>query len=154
VLPSYAPLVEAGARVVDEHQTNTYWWTVLADPEDNELCVFGEDQRAPSALVVDAGDPPGIAAWWADVLGARPAVAPDGTPRWLADVPGLPFDVWKFVGVDEPKTVKNRWHWDVTCGDVDQLVARGARLLREPDDVIGWHVLADPEGNEFCAFAP
>jgi Glyoxalase-like domain len=25
-------------------------------------------------------------------------------------------------------------------------------VLREPDDDIGWHVLADPEGNEFCAF--
>jgi hypothetical protein len=27
-------------------------------------------------------------------------------------------------------------------------------LLRAPDDQIHWHVLADPEGNEFCAFAP
>jgi hypothetical protein len=25
-------------------------------------------------------------------------------------------------------------------------------VLREPDGDIGWHVLSDPEGNEFCAF--
>jgi hypothetical protein len=27
-------------------------------------------------------------------------------------------------------------------------------VLREPDGDIDWHVLADPEGNEFCAFKP
>ena len=27
-------------------------------------------------------------------------------------------------------------------------------LLREPDEEVRWWVLADPEGNEFCAFAP
>jgi hypothetical protein len=25
-------------------------------------------------------------------------------------------------------------------------------VLREPGGDISWHVLADPEGNEFCAF--
>ncbi len=49
--------------------------------------------------------------------------------------------------------MKNRWHWDVVCDDVDALVVTGATLLREPDDDIDWHLLADPEGNEFCAFA-
>ena len=32
--------------------------------------------------------------------------------------------------------------------------ARGATVLRGPDDEIRWWVTADPEGNEFCAFAP
>jgi hypothetical protein len=45
-------------------------------------------------------------------------------------------------------------HWDLVCPDVAELVARGATVLRVPDDEINWHVLADPEGNEFCAFAP
>ena len=27
-------------------------------------------------------------------------------------------------------------------------------VLREPDADIGWYVLADPEGNEFCAVTP
>ena len=52
----------------------------------------------------------------------------------------------------EPKTVKNRIHWDETVPAVAPLVAARARLLREPSGDIGWHVLADPEGNEFCAF--
>ena len=57
-----------------------------------------------------------------------------------------------FVPVPEPKTVKNRIHWDVLAPDVDALLAAGATLLRAPDDDIGWHVLADPDGNEFCVF--
>jgi hypothetical protein len=154
VLPTYAPLVEAGGRVLDDHHTDSYRWTVLADPEGNELCVFPSGQGAPDALVVDSADPEGDATWWADVLGASALEAPGGLRRWLADVPGLPWEVWKFVGVDDPKTVKNRWHWDVVSDDVDELVRRGATLLRGPDDFIDWHVLSDPAGNEFCVFAP
>ncbi|WP_165942535.1 VOC family protein [Micromonospora sp. KC721] len=30
----------------------------------------------------------------------------------------------------------------------------GARLVREPDAEISWWVLADPKGNQFCAFPP
>ena len=58
------------------------------------------------------------------------------------------------VKVPEPKTVKNRIHWDVDVDDVQRLLDHGATLLREPDDDISWHVLTDPEGNEFCAFMP
>jgi hypothetical protein len=44
-------------------------------------------------------------------------------------------------------------HWDVTLTDatVDDLVAAGARVLSV---LPSWTVLADPEGNEFCAFNP
>jgi hypothetical protein len=44
----------------------------------------------------------------------------------------------------------NRLHLDVdvTGGDVARLLAWGATLVREERD---WTVLADPEGNEFCA---
>jgi hypothetical protein len=61
---------------------------------------------------------------------------------------------WVFQRVPEPKTVKNRVHWDVTLVDttIDGLVAAGATLLRPKDDEIHWWVMADPEGNEFCAF--
>ena len=58
----------------------------------------------------------------------------------------------RVVGVEDEKTVKNRWHWDVVSEDVEELVRRGATLLRGPDDDIDWHVLADPAGNEFCVF--
>jgi len=54
--------------------------------------------------------------------------------------------------VPEPKTVKNRIHWDVTIPAVAPLVAAGATVLHQPDGDVRWHVLADPEGNEFCVF--
>jgi hypothetical protein len=44
-------------------------------------------------------------------------------------------------------------HHDVV-GDTDALLAAGATLLRRRGGDIGWDVLADPEGNEFCCFAP
>jgi len=55
--------------------------------------------------------------------------------------------------VPEPKAVKNRMHIDV-WGDVDELVGRGARVLAATGDDRDWTVMADPEGNEFCVFAP
>jgi hypothetical protein len=58
--------------------------------------------------------------------------------------------------VPEPKTVKNRLHWDVdlTAPGPEAFLAAGATMLREPGDGVTWWVLADPEGNEFCAFPP
>ena len=58
-----------------------------------------------------------------------------------------------FSRVPEPKTVKNRLHWDV-AGELDELLGAGARLLRARGDDIEWDVLADPEGNEFCVVQP
>jgi hypothetical protein len=68
---------------------------------------------------------------------------------------GVPGPVVYFNEVPEPKTVKNRVHLDVWLpGDrIDPLVGLGARVLRPPDEEIDWWVVADPEGNEFCAFA-
>jgi Glyoxalase-like domain len=54
--------------------------------------------------------------------------------------------------VPEPKTVKNRIHWDVTVPGVGALLEAGATVVRARGGDIDWHVLADPEGNEFCAF--
>jgi hypothetical protein len=52
--------------------------------------------------------------------------------------------------VPEPKTVKNRIHWDV-YGTVADFEAAGATVLWE---MPRWTVMADPEGNEFCVFPP
>jgi len=77
----------------------------------------------------------------------------DDVYSWVEGAVGMPFGL-VFGDVPEPKTVKNRIHWDVETEDLQALLDRGATLLRGPDDVIDWHVLADPEGNEFCAFRP
>jgi catechol 2,3-dioxygenase-like lactoylglutathione lyase family enzyme len=63
-----------------------------------------------------------------------------------------------FVPVPEPKTAKNRIHFDLVPVDrtrdqeVDRLLSIGATLSddRRLPDGKGWVVLADPEGNEFC----
>jgi catechol 2,3-dioxygenase-like lactoylglutathione lyase family enzyme len=132
-------------------------WRVMADPDGLVLCAFGPREDAPTGLVevcVDCADPEAVATWWAARLDV-PVHRAEGKPwLWLEDVPGLPFRWWVFNAVPEPKTVKNRVHWDVTLQDatVDDLVRVGATVLRTPDDDVSWTVLADPEGNEFCAF--
>ncbi len=131
-------------------------WTVMTDVEGGEFCAFVRDGMAPGhllALVVDAVDAESQARWWQGVLEGRVERHRDG---WWAveDVPGTPFDSMLFIEVPEPKTVKNRVHWDLDCDDGAALVRFGAQVLREPDDEIQWRVLADPEGNEFCVFAP
>ncbi|RZU18770.1 hypothetical protein EV645_0969 [Kribbella rubisoli] len=132
-------------------------WTVMTDPEGGEFCGFVRD-TVPAyrlmELIVDSAEPEKQARWWAGVVGGDFMSRP-GTPYfWLENVPGLPFRYWVFVPVPEPKTVKNRVHWDVTAPALQPVLDAGATLLRPKDDEIGWHVCADPEGNEFCVFLP
>jgi hypothetical protein len=144
-----------GATVLD---ADSFRWTLMADPEGGELCMFvreGEITQRLYEVGVDTGDSAAdshrIAAWWADVLGAK-LVDDERGFSWVQDIPNAPFESVDFAPVPEPKTVKNRLHLDVTTPDLDALVAAGAVVLRPQDDEIGWTVLADPDGNEFCAF--
>jgi hypothetical protein len=146
-------LIGLGASVRPE-QDDQDRWTVLLDPEGNELCAFPrEPDKLPAykvyEMVVDSADAGAIGQWWADVFGVQ-LQREEGVPwTWLEDVPGSPFP-WVFNPVPEPKTVKNRLHWDLYA-DVADLEARGATRLWE---MPRWTVLADPEGNEFCVFPP
>jgi hypothetical protein len=146
-----ADLEELGATLV-EPQSH---WTVMADPEGGEFCAFlRADVPAARlhALVVDCADPKAQAQWWAGIYGVD--VTDNG--RWftLEGVPGMPILTMDFVPVPESRTGKNRIHWDVAAAELLPLVEAGATVLRGPDDDIHWYVLADPEGNEFCAFLP
>jgi hypothetical protein len=150
-------LVALGATMLEPAAEFDRPWSVMLDPEGGEFCAF---VRTPDKLpdyrfheiVVDAVDARAIAQWWADAFGCGIDGREDHDWWWLLDVPGLPFDGWDFVPVPEPKTVKNRIHWDVWVDSVDDLTSAGATVLRLPDDEVRWTVLADPEGNEFCAF--
>jgi Glyoxalase-like domain len=154
-----APLVAAGARIV-RLPTDDDRWYVLEDPDGIPLCVMGPHPTDPDApfgpfeLVVDAADPEGIARWWADRTGGTFGYRPERTFAWVEGAAGFPFSYWVFTQVPERKTAKNRVHWDVKMvdADVELLQERGAILLRPKDDEIEWWVMADPEGNEFCAF--
>jgi hypothetical protein len=153
--PDPTPLVDAGATVVRTPGEDNWW--VLADPEGNEFCAFPpRDDERPGIfeLCVDSGDPRAQAEWWASVAGGT--VREERGFAVLEGADGYPWQAWIFNAVPEPKTVKNRMHWDVDLVDPQPgaLVAAGAVVLREPGGGTSWWVMADPEGNEFCAFAP
>ncbi|RFU85582.1 VOC family protein [Streptomyces triticagri] len=120
-----------------------------------------DTHRAPARfkdLALDARDHHALADWWCETLGYVRRDPGDGTGRpraWpvpIEDPSGAGPLIW-INPVPETNTAKNRMHLDV-WGDPARLVSLGATLLREPDDDVFWHVLADPEGNEFCVFAP
>jgi hypothetical protein len=112
-------------------------------------------------LCLDARDHQTLADWWCSALGyvRRDSLdATDDEPRptdWpvpIVDPSGAGPLMW-IAPVVEPKIVKNRMHFDVV-GDAAALLTAGATMVRQQDDDIEWNVLADPEGNEFCVFAP
>ncbi|WP_406203220.1 VOC family protein [Kitasatospora sp. NBC_01560] len=113
-----------------------------------------------SELVIDCADPEALAAFWSAVLDYveldREAdgsieIGPAGAGF------GGPQPTLVLSPSSDPRAGKLRLHIDVNPTDRDRdaelerLLALGAR----PVDVgqtgaEGWHVLADPEGNEFC----
>lgn len=111
-----------------------------------------------SQVTVDARDPAALARWWADVLGWRVTWEDaDGDEVGLDPPDGVPATSWLFLRVPEGKTTKNRVHPDVRPPDGSDQATELQRLLdlgATPVDIgqgeVTWHVLADPEGNEFC----
>jgi catechol 2,3-dioxygenase-like lactoylglutathione lyase family enzyme len=112
-----------------------------------------------SELVIDACDPERLAEFWCDVLGYVEIGREDGAIE--IGPPGVGFGGPQPTLVlspsDEPNNGKLPLHLDVNPTDRDQ-DAELARLLAigaVPADVgqtgeESWHVLADPEGNQFC----
>jgi predicted enzyme related to lactoylglutathione lyase len=106
-------------------------------------------------VVVDAQDPARLARWWAEALGYTIVnEAPDEVEirRAEHELPGIVF-----VPVPERKTVKNRLHIDLRPdgqeAEVERLVDMGARHADVGQHDVGWVVLTDPEGNEFCVLS-
>ncbi|MFD8809664.1 VOC family protein [Streptomyces sp. NPDC059597] len=113
-----------------------------------------------SELVLDAADPGRLAVFWAEVLGyVELGREEDGSIE--IGPPGTGFGGAQPTLIlspsTDPRPAKLRLHIDVSATDRDQdaelerLLALGARRV----DVgqtgeESWHVLADPEGNEFC----
>ena len=146
---SLAELQALGATVVTPGDR----WTVMADPEGGEFCAFVREQPPDYRLyelVWDCADPLRVAQWWAAVLGMSAGWEDDFA--YIENVAGEVIDNFSFSVVPEPKAAKNRVHIDVDTDSVEALVAAGATVLRPQDDEIGWTVMADIEGNEFCAF--
>jgi hypothetical protein len=93
--------------------------------------------------------------FWASALGYVQEGTPEGRYQSLVPAGGDGAEVL-LQRVPEPKTVKNRVHLDLRTRDlaseVSRLVGIGARVLTEQPVVEAgwqWHILADPDGNEF-----
>ena len=111
-------------------------------------------------VVVDCEDLERAARFWAGMLGYLDEGQTGGLYRTLrpADGPGGEVLLQRTA---DPKPVKNRVHLDLRTRNLDAEVTRarelGATVLTEMPIVEGgmtWHVLADPDGNEFCILQP
>lgn len=148
-------LLRAGASILRRPGEDP--WFVLADPEGNAFCAFpAADRQAPGIfeIVIDSHDALAQARWWQRLIGGR-IVAEDEAAA-ITEAPGFPWDDMVFDRVPEPKRGKNRMHWHVDLLDDEPsaLLELGATTVRRPDAGHAWWVLADPEGNEFCAHPP
>src|SRR4051794_33939419 len=112
-----------------------------------------------SEVVVDCRDPEALAAFWAAVLDYQVlGRETDGSVEiGPAEGFGGPAPTLVFGAVPDPTPGKLRLHIDVNPTDRDQdaelqrllgLGATHADVGQTGDE--SWHVLADPEGNEFC----
>jgi hypothetical protein len=114
-------------------------------------------------IVIDADVPARLARFWASALdgyAVRPYdraeierlagldLTPETDPTVMLDGPGPTVCFQKLAG---PRPARNRVHLDIAAADradeVKKLLALGASVAREP---IGYTVLRDPEGNNFC----
>jgi catechol 2,3-dioxygenase-like lactoylglutathione lyase family enzyme len=115
-----------------------------------------------SNLVLGCRDPEVLARFWCEVLDFVVLVRADDGSVGIGPREGFggPQPTMFLSRRDEPEKGRSRLHIDVNATDRDQdaelerLLELGAR----PADVgqtgqEEWHVLADPEGNEFCLLA-
>ena len=112
-----------------------------------------------SEMVLDCRDPEALARFWCEVLDFAVLDREDDGSVEVGPREGFggPQPTLFLSRSDEPRRARSRLHLDVNATDRDQdaelqrLLGLGAR----PADVgqtgqESWHVLADPEGNEFC----
>jgi len=103
------------------------------------------------SVTFDCSDALVMANFWAAALGSD--VDEESTSeRAFVEAAGWGGpNIW-FVRVPEPKTAKNRMHFDLRApngikAEVERLVGLGATVVREGDDLT---LMQDPGGNEFC----
>jgi hypothetical protein len=105
-------------------------------------------------ITVDSADAPALAKWWAVVLTGSVDEFPEvGIQVVRSDqLNGLNLAIQQTAS---PTPGKNWIHLDFGAANraetVEQLLALGARCISEHViQGLGWTVLADPDGNQFC----
>lgn len=116
--------------------------------------------RGELVVVVDCADLERAARFWSAALGYADQGGDSAAYRSVlpADGPGVEILLQR---TSDAKHGKNRVHLDLRTRDLDAEVARllalgAARQTAEPVEEHGWawHVLLDPDGNEFCVLRP
>jgi len=111
-------------------------------------------------VVLDCSDLERSATFWCGVLGYRAEPSSPGRYQQLMPADGHGVELL-LQQVTEPKLTKNRVHLDLRVPDLAAETARvtalgGRRVTDDPIEEYGWswHVLTDPDGNEFCVLQP
>ena len=107
------------------------------------------------AVILDSNDPEDLASFYSKLTGWTVHRANDQTSPYIDLVNpdgGVELGIQR---VPEPKSGKNRAHFDFHVEDIDLEARRattlGATLVKRfADGDEGWIWMTDPEGNEFC----
>jgi hypothetical protein len=112
-----------------------------------------------TSIVIDCQDPETLAGFWAEAIGyTRAGVFNQYAVLENPDKKGPNLLLQR---VPEPRSGKNRVHWDWLAenvadqqAEVKRLEGLGAAKVSEYQEMgIQWVVMNDPEGNVFCIAA-
>jgi predicted enzyme related to lactoylglutathione lyase len=158
-----ARVLDLGGTHLDVGQRPDEGHVVLADPEGNELCVippnngFLSDTAFIGAINCDGSQQVGY--FWSKALD-WPLVWDQDEETAIQSPRGGSKMAWGGQPV-RPKSGNNRIHLDLAPpvdgdqqAEVERLTSLGATRLDIGQGNVGWVVMADPDGNEFCVLTP
>ena len=112
-------------------------------------------------LTIDSHDPRKLGAFWKEALDLDVVYQDDDGDEFALSGTGRAHTRWSilFYRAPDEKKVKNRLHLDLLPdkdqeAEVARLEALGATRADIGQTDVGWVVMNDPEGNEFCILQP
>ena len=149
-----------GAAHLDVGQRPEEGHVVLADPEGNEFCVIepGNKWLADcgffAEVTCEGSQETGY--FWRDALG-WPLVWDQDQETAIRSPHGGPKISWGGPPLS-PQTGQARMHFDLAAAEraadapaeLERLLSLGATRSEAGQREVGWVVLADPDGHEFC----